>query len=166
MSIDLAPVHEPDKPVLANLLQFYLHDFAEIRAGELTPHGTFVYRYLDSYFTEPAREAYLITVAGALAGFAMARGDVDPGCWNVAEFFVARGRRRSGVGRGAARRLFSRHPGEWTLSVDHDNAPAMRFWQQTVAGVAEGPVIRTDQHPPEVDHASTRLRFRVRQPRD
>ncbi len=36
----------------ANLLQFYCYDFPEICGWELTSHGTFVYRYLDHYFTE------------------------------------------------------------------------------------------------------------------
>jgi predicted acetyltransferase len=43
----------------------------------LSPHGTYTYRYLDGYFTEPDRQPYFITVDGEFAGFALARGDAD-----------------------------------------------------------------------------------------
>ncbi len=155
-------VDEADRSVLANLIQFYLYDFSDIRDLALTWHGTFTYRHLDGYFTEADREAHFITVDGRLAGFALIRGDVDgDGSWNVAEFFVARGHRRQGVAREAARRLFARHPGVWTLSFDHSNAPAAALWRSVVSTLAVGPVGEIDRHPPEAAVASTRLRFRV-----
>ncbi|SHF89943.1 Predicted acetyltransferase [Streptoalloteichus hindustanus] len=148
--------------MLVNLMQFYLHDFSEIREAELTPHGTFVYNYLDYYFTETTREAYFIRADGHLAGFALARGDVDDdGSWNVAEFFVVRRHRGRGVAREAARLLFARHPGEWTLSVDHNNERAGSFWRSVVNEVAVGAVAEVDGHLPSEPVAVTRLRFRV-----
>ncbi len=159
MDVELVVVEEADKVVLANMIQLYQHDFAEIRDQSLTRHGTFTYPYLDHYFTEPGREAYFIEVAGGLAGFALARADVDEdGSWNVAEFFVARGHRRRGVARAAARLLFDRHPGEWTLSFDHANAAAGAMWRSIAAAVADGPVTEVDRAEPV---PSTRLRFRV-----
>ncbi|MFD1149178.1 GNAT family N-acetyltransferase [Saccharothrix hoggarensis] len=160
MDVALVPADEADKPVLANLIQLYQHDFSEIRDDlPLTRHGTFAYPYLDHYFTEPAREAYFVEAAGELAGFALARADVDgEGSWNVAEFFVARRHRRRGVARAAARLLFARHPGEWTLTFDHANAAAAAFWRSATASVAEGPVIEVDRSEPV---PSTILRFRV-----
>ncbi|WP_020667374.1 GNAT family N-acetyltransferase [Amycolatopsis nigrescens] len=162
MTIALTAVDEPDKPVLANLVQFYQYDFSEIRDLELTRHGTFTYRYLDPYFTEDAREAYFITVDGELAGFAMARHDADEdGSWNVAEFFVVRRHRRRGVARDAARQLFSKHPGPWTLSFDHGNPAAAALWRSVAGSVATGTVTESDRYPPDTDVAITRLRFHV-----
>ncbi len=159
MNVELVTAGEADKPVLANLLQFYQYDFSEIRELDLTPHGTFTYRYLDSYFTETGREAYFVTVDGTLGGFALLRGDVDDdGSWNVAEFFVVRRHRRRGVARRAARLLFARHPGEWTLSFDRNNAPATALWRSVVAEVATGEITETERPPPI---AGTRLRFTV-----
>ncbi|ONI74928.1 GNAT family N-acetyltransferase [Actinosynnema sp. ALI-1.44] len=154
MKVDLVLTGENDKPVLANLLQLYLHDFAEIRFAALTPHGTYTYNYLDPYFTESAtREAYLIMADGELVGFAMARCDVDnDGSWNVAEFFVVRARRRNGIAREAATLLFARHPGTWTLNYDHVNKPAVAFWRSMAADL----VAET-----ELPDARTRLRFRA-----
>ncbi|MEO6089188.1 MAG: GNAT family N-acetyltransferase [Umezawaea sp.] len=162
MKIELVTVDEADKSVLMNLMQFCQYDFSEVRDLALTRHGTFTYRYLDHYFTDMDREADFITVDGRLAGFALARGDVDDdGSWNVAEFFVARRYRRQGVARAAARRLFTRRPGVWTLSVDHNNQPAVALWRSVISTVAAGPVAETDRYPPDADVASTWFRFRV-----
>jgi predicted acetyltransferase len=167
MEVDLRLVDAEDKPVIANLLQLYLHDFSEFEPRELSAHGTFDYQWLDSYFTVPEREAHLITVAGRPAGFALTRCDVDgdDGAWNVSEFFVVRGQRGHGVAARAARLLFQRHPGQWTLSYLPANLPASRFWPGLVSAVASGPVSHLEQPPPELpaspSAAKIRLRFQV-----
>jgi predicted acetyltransferase len=161
MGIDLVVVAEEHKHVLANLLQFYRYDFSVIRGYELTPHGTFIYCYLDSYFTEDGREACFITADGQLAGFTMTRR-MEDGAREVAEFFVARRYRRHGVGRAAARQMFLRHPGKWLLAFDHDNSEAAGFWPFVAAAVADGPVGSSDRFPPEVSYPGTWLRFAVR----
>jgi len=162
MYVGLELVPDYDKPILANLLQLYLHDSTDFRDLELTRHGTYGYRWLDHYFTEPGREAYFITVDDALAGFALARNDVEPeGAWNISEFFVVRTHRRQGVGGIAAHALMVRHPGIWTLSFDHANDPAARFWPGVTESVANGRVEWLEQRPPQVDYPGTRLRFLV-----
>jgi predicted acetyltransferase len=163
VATELVAVDESDKSVLANLIQLYLYDFSAVRDLVLSPHGTYTYRYLDGYFTEPDREPYFIIVDGELAGFALARGGVDDDdSWNVSEFFVIRRHRRKGVAREAARLLFAQHPGEWTLSFDHNNNPAAALWRLVASSVATGPVTEIDRFPPEAEVASTRLRFLVK----
>jgi predicted acetyltransferase len=161
MDVDLVVVAEEHKHVLANLLQFYRYDFSVTRGYELTPHGTFVCRYLDNYFTEDGRDACFITVGGQLAGFTMTRR-LEDGAREVAEFFVVRRYRRHGVGRDAARQMFRRHPGEWLLAFDHDNFEAARFWPSVVAAIADGSAGSSDRYPPEVSYPGTWLRFAVR----
>jgi predicted acetyltransferase len=161
MKVELNVVTEDHKHVLANLLQFYRYDFSAIRGYELTPHGTFVYRYLDHYFTEDGREACFITAGGELAGFTMTRRLSDS-THEVAEFFVMQRHRRSGLGRAAAHQMLRRHPGEWLLAFDHANHAAARFWPPTVAAIADGRIDESDRHPPEVSHPGTWLRFHVR----
>jgi len=102
MKVELNVVTEDHKHVLANLLQFYRYDFSAIRGYELTPHGTFVYRYLDHYFTEDGREACFITADGELAGFTMTRRLSDS-THEVAEFFDESDRQPPEVS----------HPGTW-----------------------------------------------------
>jgi predicted acetyltransferase len=156
----LVVVTEEHKHVLANLLQFYRYDFSAIRGYELTPHGTFVYRYLDHYFCEDDREACFITADGQLAGFTMTRRICD-GPREVAEFFVVRRHRGHGVGRDAARQMFGRHPGEWLLAFDHANLAAAQFWPAIVTAMADGPVSSSDRYPPDVSFPGTWLRFHV-----
>jgi predicted acetyltransferase len=156
--VELVPVAEHHKPVLANLVQFYRYDYTEIRDLELSPHGTYPYRYLDHYFVEPGREALFIVADGTLAGFALMRR-LDDGTNQVAEFFVLKARRRGGVGRAAARALFARFPGRWQLEFDDANAAGRAFWPAVVAEVATGDVESRSVGPPEFDHRCTQLRF-------
>ncbi|WP_194922883.1 hypothetical protein [Catenulispora pinisilvae] len=102
-------------------------------------------------------------MAGRPAGFALARCDVDgdDGAWNVSKFFVVRGHRGCGVAKQAARLLFQRHPGPWTLSYLPANLPASRFWPNLVAAEASGPISRLEQQPPKVSAPKIRLRFRI-----
>ena len=123
--------------MLANLLQLYRYDMSEVREYELTEHGTFVYRFLDHYWTDPGRHAFLIRHDGWLAGFAMV-GDNEQGEHEVAEFFVLRSHRRDGVSREAALQLLRRFPGRWKLFHDDANLPAGRFWAAVVREASAG----------------------------
>ncbi|OZM75094.1 GNAT family N-acetyltransferase [Amycolatopsis antarctica] len=162
MYVGLVPVPAGQKSVLGNLLQLYLHDSTEFRDLDLSDDGTYHYEWLDAYFTETDREAYFITIDDVLAGFAMARDNTGTGgAWNISEFFVLRSHRRQGVGGIAARALVVRHPGIWTLSFDHANGAAVRFWPAVAESVANGRVERWERMPPEVEYPGTRLRFRV-----
>lgn len=140
--VALEPVAEEDKAALANLVQLYRYDFSEVRAYELTEHGTFVYRFLDHYWCEPGRHAFFIRVGGRLAGFALARDVGDE--HEVAEFFVVRRHRRAGVGRTAALDLFSRLPGRWSLFHDSANEAASSFWERVVIHASAGVFERED----------------------
>ena len=50
----------------------------------------------------------------------------------VAEFFVLRKHRRTGVGTRAAHEVFRRFPGRWEVPVASYNIPALRFWRNVV----------------------------------
>ncbi|REF34693.1 GNAT family N-acetyltransferase [Thermasporomyces composti] len=156
--VQLVRVAERHKTVLANLVQFYRYDLSEVRNYELSPHGTYPYRYLDHYFVEPAREPLFILAGERLAGFALVR-KLDDGLLHLAEFFVLRALRRAGIGRRAATKLFRRFPGDWQLEYDHANVPATRFWPQVVEAVADGPIEARDLYPPDVDYPCRELRF-------
>ncbi|WP_020573604.1 GNAT family N-acetyltransferase [Actinopolymorpha alba] len=158
--VQLVRVAERHKAVLANLVQFYRYDYTEFRDLELTPHGTYPYRYLDHYFVEPGRQAFFILDGDRLAGFALMRRCED-GTNQVAEFFVLKAHRRQGAGRAAARALFRRFPGRWRLEFDHANAGAAAFWPAAAKEVASGSVEAEDLCPPEVDHPCRQLRFSV-----
>jgi predicted acetyltransferase len=135
MEIDLQPASINDKPVLRNLLELYQYDFSEYENSDVDEHGLYGYRYLDHYWTDPNRYAYLVRVDHALAGFALLRVIHDnPGSptHSVAEFFVMRKYRRRGVGREVACRLFDLFPGRWRVEEEKDNLPAQAFWHKVI----------------------------------
>jgi predicted acetyltransferase len=133
-----------DAILLSNLLELYIHDLSAIFAHvELDADGRFGYARLPLYFAEPERRlAFVIRSGGRVAGFALAkRGSPavsDPDVLDIAEFFVLRRYRRSGIGRQAALLLWKRLPGRWTVRVSEGNGSALEFWRDVVAGFTHG----------------------------
>jgi len=138
--IEIVPASLEQKPVLANLLELYEHDFCEFVELEIGPDGRFGYRDLDIYWTEPARHPLLVYVDTRLAGFALIdglpRGSPDVMVWDVAEFFILRGYRRTGIGTEVAHQLWKRFPGRWQVRVIVSNRPAYRFWHHAIKSFA------------------------------
>jgi len=164
--VRLEPAGAERAETLANLFQFYVHDFAEFwteRRVELGEDGRFpLYPPLPSYWTDPDRSAFLIRVAGAVAGFVLLDGHSHSGAptdFNMGEFFVARHYRREGVGRAAALAAIGPRPGQWELAVARRNAPALAFWRGVAAEAASGEVDERDQDNEAWNGAI--LRFRV-----
>jgi predicted acetyltransferase len=118
-----------DKPVVRRLLELYLHDFSEFTDADVDGRGRFGYPYLDLYWTEPERRPFLLRVAGHWAGFALVRAGTPH---DMAEFFVLRKYRRTGVGGVAARDLFLRFPGAWQVRQMHANTGATAFWRRAI----------------------------------
>lgn len=131
--------------VIANLMQLYAHDLSDVFGLDLGEDGRFVYDKLPLYATEPDRRAaFLLRSGGHLAGFALVtRGSPasdDPTVFDVAEFFVARRFRRSGVGRRAAYALWDRFAAPWTVRVSQGNAAGCGFWTRVIGEyVGEAP---------------------------
>lgn len=127
-----------DAELLANLIQLYAYDLSEVYALELASDGRFAYEKLPLYWSEPEeRFPLLIKHRGAVAGFAfVTRGSPasdDPRVYDVAEFFILRRRRRSGLGRKAAFLLWDRFPGTWTVRVSAGNEAGLSFWSSAIS---------------------------------
>jgi predicted acetyltransferase len=137
----LVPAPPGQRPLIGRLLQLYLHDFSEHAAisspyGDVDEAGCFAYPYLDLYWREPGRLPFLIRTDGRIAGFVLVNQwfvSGQPGDHCVAEFFVLRKYRRTGLGTAAARRLFDGLPGWWEVPVAHYNAAAQQFWRKVLA---------------------------------
>ena len=140
--VSLVPVLPPSRPALANLMQLYVHDWSEILPLELEADGRFAAPPLDAYFREPDHRAFFIESAGKLAGFALvvahSRLTGAPGVHDVAEFFVARGYRRRGVGAAAASALFTRFEGPWEVRQRDENEAATAFWRRAIGRFTGG----------------------------
>jgi predicted acetyltransferase len=137
--------------LLANLLDLYMHDLSGVFPLEIGADGRFRYDRLPLYWSEPEKRfAFLIRSGGRVAGFALAtRGSPatdDPEDLDVAEFFVLRGYRRTGVGRRAAFLLWDRLPGQWVVRVSKANRAGLPFWHDTVSQYTGG-AFSTGSHP-------------------
>jgi predicted acetyltransferase len=141
--VTLEPATPDTAPLLVNLLELYIHDMSEFLPIEIGTDGRFGYPRLPLYWSEPEqRHAFLIRCDDKLAGFAFAtRGSPatdDPTDLDVAEFFVLRGHRRSGVGRMAAFALWDRLPGRWVVRVSQANRAGVPFWREIVRAYTNG----------------------------
>ena len=140
-TIVLEHARPEQQPAIENMFQLYTHDFSEQwwdRAdGELREDGRFAPYNLDPYWKEPGRIPLVLRLEERLVGFALlddrshtASGALDR---NMAEFFIARKHRRSGVGTAAAQAIFSAYPGRWEADVARRNAGALAFWRNAIA---------------------------------
>jgi len=142
LTLEVAGPHE--RTVIANLFQFYVHDFSEFwwdqDRGELEADGRFAPYPLDPWFSgDPANVALLLRAGGHPAGFALLDAlshSGQPVDRNMAEFFIVRKHRRGGVGTWAARTLFERYPGVWEAAVARRNLAALGFWRRAIEGHA------------------------------
>jgi predicted acetyltransferase len=137
--------------LLSNLLELYVHDMSEIFPLEVGADGRFGYGRLPLYWSEPEKRfAFLIRSGSRLAGFVLAtRGSPatdDPDHLDVAEFFVLRGFRRTGVGRQAAFLLWDRLPGQWVVRVSEANRAGLPFWHAIVQEYTGG-AFSESKHP-------------------
>lgn len=122
------------RPLLRRLLELYQHDLSRIDGRTPDDRGAYGYRYLDLYWKEPGRYAYLLRVDGKWAGFALVnkwspRAGAD---WSVAEFFILPPFRRRGLGERLARAVLERHRGTWHVAQMRSNREAIAFWRKVV----------------------------------
>jgi predicted acetyltransferase len=133
-----------DAGLLSNLLELYIHDLSEVFPSvQLGDDGRFGYANLPLYWSEPERRfAFIIKSESRVAGFVLVTcgspASDDPNVFDIAEFFVARCYRRSGVGRRAAVLLWNRLPGKWIVRVSEGNRDALPFWAHVIAEFTSG----------------------------
>jgi putative acetyltransferase len=101
------------------------------------------YPYLDLYWGESARFAYLVRIGSTIAGFAFVRKN-ERDRFEMAEFFIFAAFRRIGAGSAAAAAIFSAHPGEWELQGFPGNAAAAAFWEHAITECT-GSVLRSTE---------------------
>jgi predicted acetyltransferase len=128
------------EPIVANLLELYAHDFSEFYDVKLGSDGRFGYRDLPLYWREPNRHPFLVKIGGNWAGLVLVkRGSAISGnetVWDMAEFFVVRSYRRSGIGTQIAHEIWKQFPGRWEVRVLQSNRTAFDFWKHAIEAIA------------------------------
>jgi predicted acetyltransferase len=130
--LELIPAGLEHQPVLANLLELYIHDFSQFVPTDIAEDGRFGYHKLPLYWSDPRRYPFLARLDGSWAGFALVQKIENDIC-DMAEFFVLRRYRRTGLGAELASRIWLRFPGPWQIRVRAANRPAQPFWESTIA---------------------------------
>lgn len=143
MTITVDPAGPDQAPLFGNLLELYMHDLSAVFPIELGPDGRFGYQDLPRYWQEPDRRfPFLVRADRDPLGFVLVtRGSPAtdaPSDLDVAEFFVLRRFRRSGVGRHAAFALWDRLAGRWVVRVAEQNVGALRFWRTIIPEYTRG----------------------------
>ena len=95
------------------------------------------------WFGDPNTFPLVILKGSEPVGFArvlrIAATAAPPGIdYRMAEFFVARARRRLGIGQTAVQLILSRFAGRWEITEYLRNADAVSFWRRVVASYTRG----------------------------
>jgi len=140
LEIKRAPIE--DKSVLRNLLELYIYDLTEFGPYDVDNHGLYGYKYLDLYWTEEGRYPFIFYVNGKIAGFVLVRreyiDDLKEYCYSIAEFFVMKRYRGSGIGKDVAFYIFHQFPGLWEVGEMDSNKPAQIFWRKVINEFTQG----------------------------
>lgn len=136
LTIQPASLHQ--KNTIAKLMQLYMHDLSSFQEIELLPDGRFdVSPYFDAYWDDSDRHPFLIWENKNLGGFALVR-TIDQHVFSMAEFFIVRSFRGTGLAKRAATALFDYFRGEWRVAQIEGNVPAHRFWERVISEYTGG----------------------------
>ncbi|MDQ0859265.1 GNAT family N-acetyltransferase [Bacillus sp. V2I10] len=128
-----------ERTIVENLLQYYSYDFTEFNHNRVNDQGRFNdYPYFENYWTEIGRYPYLIKVREEYAGFVMVRYDASGNYFSMAEFFIMKKFRQSGLGKKIAHNVFQLHSGKWEVLQVEKNKPAQSFWRKVIGEFTAG----------------------------
>ena len=130
---------------LQKAYRLYLNDLSKCDAGryKLNAAGHWEPDYLPYWLEQPFCLPLAAVVGQIPVGCAFVGQSPFPFMspsrdFRLCEFFVLRGRRRTGVGRRIAISLLSSMPGEWELVVLRRNTTAVAFWRVVLPLVSIG----------------------------
>jgi predicted acetyltransferase len=144
LTVSIEPAGESGQALIAGMTQFYIYHFSGLTPPQtpdydLEPDGLYSpFPGLSSYWTEPDRHALVIRADGRAAGFALINPASHQGAaidYNMGEFFVMAGFRRTGVASRAFQQIVDMLPGRWELAIMHSNESAKAFWPRAIRSI-------------------------------
>lgn len=140
MQIEIIETTIADRPLMTNLYQYYMYDFSDlIDDMDLLEDGRYSIDDLGGYWVNPWNHVFLLKVDDKIAGFALVDEPNDAGKFiDMAEFFILRKFRKSGIGEYFARQMFDRFRGQWRVSEIHTNTGAIAFWRKVIRRYTNG----------------------------
>jgi predicted acetyltransferase len=131
--MELKKVGVSDRLKLYSLMQKYLYELSAYYDIPMDENGDFIYKYFETYFTEPARSAYFFVNEGKTVGFCLINDysfTAKKADNNVAEFTVFPVFRNRDLGEEAVRLLKQERQGSWQLKFSENNRAAAAFWRK------------------------------------
>lgn len=113
-------------------MQLYLHDMSEFTNDIPDENGLYISKYLDLYWTDSDRFPYIFLENQKPIGFALVR-ELNQNSFSIAEFFIIRQARSKGYGLTAAKEIFDKHRGIWSVAQVETNIPAQKFWRKVIS---------------------------------
>ena len=147
VSVRDARSSDRDRQWIEGVYRDYLDDLLPVNATGLFPAlGEVGHREPDQiarWFGDRTAFPMTILQGSEPVGFAMvAKGSAYPVQpqvdYRMAEFFIARSRRRLGIGKTAVQLILTRFAGRWEISEFQRNTPAVTFWRRVVAAYTRG----------------------------
>ena len=140
MNHELIYAFKDYKDVIKNLMQFYIYDFSEYVDYDVEEDGLFKpYPNLEEYWREADKFPYVIKKDEKYAGFVLVKTmKSEKHYYSIAEFFIMKKYRRTGIGKAAARQIFNLHKGQWEVHQRENNKPAQEFWNKVISEYTNG----------------------------
>jgi len=133
---------QEDRSWIAKVFRDYIDDLDPMSTGIFPVLGEVGHREPDQmarWFSDPNAFPLVIAQAQQPVGFAMVARAHGPGtAYRMGEFFIARGYRGLGLGRGAVQLILDRFAGRWEITEYQRNPIAVKFWRQVVTRYTEG----------------------------
>jgi predicted acetyltransferase len=148
--VDLVNASRSDTAELESLLDEYLRELSSYREIPVGATDAASYPYLDTYWSEKSRHAFLVKCGECVVGFALVRDpkSTDSGVYEFAEFYIKPEYRRHRAGRNAVLAIWQRFPGQWELQFHAKNLAAAQFWMLCAGETAtEVPKVSKVQSP-------------------
>ncbi len=124
------------KELVEKLMQLCIYDYSLHDNIDLNHKGQFNYKYLNYYWQDKNRFAYIIYYQNKIAGLILIRINIKEkkGFYNsIAEFFIANNYKRKGIGRKVIGIVFKKFKGHWKISYHHNNICGKKFWEKVVS---------------------------------
>jgi predicted acetyltransferase len=146
VSVRDARASDSDRRWIQGVYRDYLDDLAP-DTGVFPVLGEVGHREPDQilrWFGDSNAFPLIILKAAEPVGFAMVARPVPSAAaksridYRMVEFFIARTRRRLGIGETAVQLIFSRFAGRWEITEYLRNAGAVSFWRRVVAAYTRG----------------------------
>ncbi len=140
MSVELIEARGSDSRLIETLLDDYLQELSGYREVSVGATDAATYPYLDAYWSEAGRHAFIIQWRGTTVGFVFVRDPDSTGSsvHELSEFYIEPESRRLGIGRRAVAAIWRRFPGEWEFQVHARNTVALQFWTSCAKAEANG----------------------------